>query len=119
MPRCWIFRMILIYEGLVILCLYLDLNKVESGEYFGCYTSLLDAWVIAMECNEVAHYFAKCPEVLVWPPLYLVFGWYCTLVKLWAMITLKRADWVVAPPATVVEQVKDVEDTGDCKDRND
>ena len=119
MPRCWIFRMILIYEGLVILCLYLDLNKVESGEYFGCYTSLLDACVIAMECNEVAHYFAKCPEVLVWPPLYLVFGWYCTLVKLWAMITLKRADWVVAPPATVVEQVKDVEDNGDCKNRND
>ena len=67
---------------MIILCSCPGLNKVGSGEYFGCYTSLLGAWVIAMKCIEAAHYFAKYPEDLVWLPLYLVFGWYCTFVKL-------------------------------------
>ena len=35
------------------------------------------------------------------------------------MITLNRTDWIVAPPATVVAQVKDVEDTEDCEEKSD
>lgn len=68
------FMMSLTHEGLIILCLYLGLNKAGPVGYFGPYAGLLGAWVITTRCNKVAYYFVRYPEDLVWFPLYLVFG---------------------------------------------
>jgi hypothetical protein len=56
----------------------------------------LCVWIIAIKIVKIIPHFRKRPHDLVYFPGYLVFGYWCTLVKIWAMLACWNASWATA-----------------------
>lgn len=59
-----------------------------------------------MKFIKVAAHFRKYPRDIVYFPGYLVFGYWCTVVKLWALLTCWNASWATEKVSSKVKETK-------------
>lgn len=89
----WFTRMSLIQEGLMFWFLRKTLESQDSLDYYGFVAIVLYFWVTSMKLIKIFAHFRNHPTDIVYFPGYLVFGYWCTLVKLWACLTWWNASW--------------------------
>lgn len=89
----WVTRMSLIQEGLMLRLLYKVLEIRGSLEYFRLAAIVLYSWVTCMKLIKIYAHFRTHPKDIVYFPGYLLFGYWCTLVKIWACLTWWNASW--------------------------
>ncbi|KAH7090786.1 hypothetical protein FB567DRAFT_558923 [Paraphoma chrysanthemicola] len=92
----WFFRMSLVQEVAMFWLLRAALKDAGELALFPLAAAALYAWIITMKIVKILPHFRKHPQDLVYFPAYLVFGYWCTLVKVWAMLTCWNASWATA-----------------------
>ena len=112
----WMVRMSLFHEVLLFWLLYKIHESVGNMRYFPGCAATLAFWIVALKFNKVSHHFSNYPKDLVWFIPYVLFGWYCSFVKIWAMVTWYKIEWEVAELTTVLEQAEFEEVSGDTKE---
>lgn len=103
----WTVRVSLVHEPLMFWLLYNALQNAGQTESFPGYAAILVYWILVLKFNKLSPHFAKYPRDLVWFVPYLLLGWFCSLVKIWALFTLHKTEWVVAEPTRVVDYKED------------
>jgi hypothetical protein len=58
---------------------------------------------VALKFNKIAHHFRQHPKDLIFFPAYLIFGYACSFVKIYAFFMRKNTEWVTAEPVAVEE----------------
>jgi hypothetical protein len=58
---------------------------------------------VALKFNKIAHHFRQYPKDLIFFPAYLIFGYACSFVKIYAYFMRKNTEWVTAEPVAVEE----------------
>lgn len=112
----WMIRASLTHEAAMFWLLYMFHRRAGLSAHFGTSAALLYSWVIALKFNKIAHHFHKYPKDLVFFPAYLLFGYFCSFVKIWALCTCLKTDWETAEPIAAVKQEEDADDLDDGKD---
>jgi hypothetical protein len=92
----WFFRLSLIQEPLMMWLLRATLKEASMLEYFNLGASGLYAWIVGMKIVKVLPHFRKYPGHILYLPAYLGYGYLCTFVKLWALLTCWNASWATA-----------------------
>ncbi|KAH7075350.1 hypothetical protein BKA63DRAFT_533074 [Paraphoma chrysanthemicola] len=77
----WFFRMSLIQEAAMFWLLRAALKDAGELALFPLAATVLYTWIITMKMVKILPHFRKHPQDLVYFPAYLVFGYWCTLVK--------------------------------------
>lgn len=111
----WMIRVSFIHESAMFGLLYMFCNSSGLANHFSASTFFLYLWVVALKFNKIAHHFWQHPNDLIFFPGYLVFGYACSFVKIYAFFTRNNTEWVTAEPI-VVEGDGDAEDLDDEKD---
>lgn len=120
----WFFRLSLVQEAAMFWLLRATLKEAGKLARFPVAALGLLVWIIAMKVVKILPHFRKHPRDLVYFPGYLVFGYWCTLVKIWAMLTCWNASWATAKVnemagATVMVASGAVEELGEpCRTTN-
>lgn len=105
----WMTRMSLLHEGFMFYLLHLSHggdDSLKESQSFAWQAGLLASWILALKFNKISRHFMKYPRDLVFFFPYVLFGWYCSLVKIWAAFTC----WDIAWEATEPPKAEDIED---------
>jgi hypothetical protein len=92
----WFFRLSLIQESLMFWLLYAMLRAYNIMPAFRMTALTLYAFVSTMKFVKISAHFKKYPSDMVYFPFYVLFGYWCTLVKIFAFFTWWDIHWVVA-----------------------
>lgn len=111
----WMIRVSFIHEAAMFGLLYMFCRSAGLAEYFVTSAALLYFWVIALKFNKIAHHFRQHSKDLIFFPVYMMFGYACSFVKIYAFFTRKNTEWVTAEPVAV-EEDEDAEDPDDGKE---
>jgi hypothetical protein len=98
-------RLSLFYEVSMAWLLGAGLEEWELEQWCGLARVVLVVWVMGMKGVKVGAYFKTYPYDLVYAPGYILFGWYCSLVKVYALLTCWNAYWGTAAPADGGEEI--------------
>ncbi|KAF9698179.1 hypothetical protein EKO04_003469 [Ascochyta lentis] len=115
----WMVRMSLIYEVLLFWLLYKSCQGKSSAgksQGFAVEAGLLALWIVALKFNKISPHFVRHPKDLVFFAPYILFGWYCSLVKIWAGLTCWNISWEVAKPAATNEHTEGTHVSDNAKD---
>jgi len=91
---------------------YLLYKAMEEADVLGYYkaaTCIFLVWIIVLKYIKVLAHFKKHPCDIPYFPAYLLFGHWCTLVKIWALLTCWNASWATAKVSNEADQAKDAE----------
>ncbi len=91
----WFFRFSFFHELGMFYCLREALKEAGKPEYFGPAAGLLLCWIVGLRLFRVWPQIRKSPKMIVYFPAYLVFVYYCSLLKVWALLTCWDAGWEV------------------------
>jgi hypothetical protein len=105
-------RVSFIHEAAMFGLLYLFCCSTGLTDHFGTSAAFLYLWVVALKFNKIAHHFRQYPKDLIFSPLYLIFGYACSFVKIYAFFTRKNTEWVTAEPVAVEEEDAEYVDEG-------
>lgn len=116
----WMVRMSLLHEGFMFYLLYLA-HKAEGDTKvnmtFAQKASILVVWILALKFNKIYRHFLKYPRDLIFFVPYVTFGWYCSLVKIWAALTWWDIDWEVTESHKAKECTRDIQDSDGTKEK--
>lgn len=76
--------------------LHAALTDIGRQKYFKVAAAVLFAWIVALKYIKIAAHFRKHPQDHIYFPIYLLFGYWCTFIKIWAMFTCWNASWAIA-----------------------
>ena len=111
----WMIRVSFINEAAMFGLLYMFCRSAGLVNYFVTSAAILYTWVVGLKFNKIAYHFRQYPKDLIFFPAYLVFGYACSFVKIYAFFTRKNTEWVTAEPVAV-EEDEYAEDLDDGKD---
>jgi hypothetical protein len=92
----WFFRLSLIQEPLMFWLLRATLKAHDMLPVFRKTAITLYAFVTIMKFIKISAHLQKYPSDFVYFPSYILFGYYCTLVKIWAFFTWCNISWTTA-----------------------
>lgn len=104
----WMIGVSFVHEAAVFGLLYMSCHSDGVAEYFVTSAALLYSWVIALKFNKIAHHFRQHPKDPVFFPAYMMSGYACSFVKIYAFFTRKNTEWVTAE-RVVAEEDKEAE----------
>lgn len=99
----WMIKASLIHEAAMFWLLYMFHRRAGLSTHFGTSAAFLYSWVIALKFNKIAHHFHRYLKDLFFFPEYLLFGYFCSFVKIWALYTCLKTDWETAEPIAAVK----------------
>ena len=82
----------LFYDASLVYTLHLALQAIESPYAAGFMASLL-LWILASKLVKTAPYFWSRPKDLVYLPACIAFGYFHSLIKLYALCTFWNIEW--------------------------
>ncbi|KAH3905530.1 hypothetical protein HBI56_200340 [Parastagonospora nodorum] len=103
----WFVRMSLVLEPLMFWLLHAVLKAHDQLQHFRVATVTLYAFITAMKFVKILAHFKKHPTDVVYFPGYVIYGYWCTPVKIWALLTWWNASWATAKAATSSTKVVD------------
>lgn len=116
----WFFRLSIFQEPLMFWLLHATLKAHDMLPLFRLTALTLYAFVSTMKFVKISAHFKKHPSDIVYFPAYILFGYWCTFVKMWAFFTWRETYWATAnvceipvePAITQADQSLD-KNTGD------
>jgi len=96
----WFFRLSLVLEPLMFWLLHGVLETHDQQKHFKIAAVALYAWITVMKFFKIFGHFKKYPTDIMYFPGYILYGYWCTPVKIWAMLTWSNASWATAKAAT-------------------
>jgi hypothetical protein len=104
----WFFRLSLIQEPLMFWLLHATLKNQSRLECYRVAAVMLYVWIAALKFMKIFTHFQRHSADIVYFPCYILYGYWCTPVKIWAILTWWNASWATAKvcekrPQTEVE----------------
>ncbi|KAF2185243.1 glycosyltransferase family 2 protein [Zopfia rhizophila CBS 207.26] len=103
-------RFSLFYEAVMFWLLHLCFQshfQTSSISYFETLaTGVLAAWIMGMKFVKLIPHFLSYPVDLVYFPVYLLFGYFSSFVKIWAMLTCWDVYWGTAKKVPSSEKLE-------------
>ena len=91
----WFFRVSLFHEVGMFYCLREALKEANKPECFGLAASILGTCILGLRLSRVFPQVRQQPKDIVYFPAYLVFIYWCSLVKIYALFTCWNVNWEV------------------------
>ncbi|CAN9422545.1 unnamed protein product [Alternaria alternata] len=92
----WFFRQSLFHELSMYFLLHRTLQQAERSNYFTACAMALTLWIVAFKFIKVFAHFRKYPMDIVYFPAYLLFGYFHSTIKTYALVTCMNASWTTA-----------------------
>lgn len=89
--------------------LHAAMKGADKLDYYNASAGCLLIWTIALKYFKIFAHFQKHPRDIVYFPAYLVFGYWCTFVKIWAMLTCWNVSWATAKVSNEVDDAREAE----------
>lgn len=97
-----LFNFALFYDAALLWTLYNALNEYPAPERStACWVACLGLWILASKLVKPFPHFRQHPKDLLFLPGYILFGYYHSLIKLYALITFWDVAWSGRPNLTV------------------
>jgi len=90
--------------------LYKTLKEVDELAWYKTAAAILYFWIAALKFVKVSAQFKKYPKDIVYLPAYLSFGYWGTVVKIWACLACWNATWATAKKSNEASEVKECEE---------
>ena len=115
----WFFRQSLLHELSMYFLLHRTLRQCGRPSYFTACAVALTLWIVAFKFIKVLAHFRKYPTDIVYFPAYLLFGYFHSIIKTYALVTCMNASWATAETvnAKLGEVVLERADTDSEEDR--
>jgi hypothetical protein len=111
----WFFRLSLVQEPLMLWLLRATLKEVGKLKDFKTGAIILYTWIVGMKSIKIMPHVKKNPKDLMYLPAYLGYGYWATLVKVWALLTCWNASWATAK---VSDKISDTDKKNTCATRS-
>jgi hypothetical protein len=92
----WFFRLSLIQEPLMFWLLHATLKAHDMLPAFRTVAFTLYAFVNIMKFVKISAHFKKYPSDIVYFPSYILYGYWCTIVKIYTFWTWRETYWATA-----------------------
>ncbi|KAF2272858.1 uncharacterized protein EI97DRAFT_384919 [Westerdykella ornata] len=93
------FRFSFLYEVVLTALLWMALREAGAQDWLRVAFAALMGWCTLMKFVKIWPHFRKYPKDILYFPGYILFGWYCTFIKLYAIYTLRETYWATAAEA--------------------
>lgn len=87
------------YEIALTLLLWMALREAGTQDWFWVSFAALMGWCTLMKFVKILPHFRKYPKDILYFPGYILFGWYSTFIKFYAIYTLRETYWATAAEA--------------------
>ena len=102
----------LFYDAALIYTLILTVrHSVDQGQNLWSWVTCFCVWILGSKLVKTAPHFWRNPKDIGFLPGYILFGYYHSLIKLWALFTFWDISWNGRP--ALVSQAKDTHTDGD------
>ncbi|KAH7117041.1 hypothetical protein B0J11DRAFT_552943 [Dendryphion nanum] len=94
-----LFRFTALYEATLYILLFKTLHARNLDDRIISAGLSLTSWIIGWKFVKICPLFVKHPSQLAYFGAYLLFGWYCSAVKIYALFTCADMSWGTAKTA--------------------